>query len=116
MRHIWPYICGIICFAQMSPVLLFDEARHQAGKLQQIVHPEHRPTFTEDDLGIGGNDVGPLPRDREDVIVVDAQQEPRSVRVVPLADADELPAGERMERVGHADKTRAWKRSACSSG
>src|SRR5262245_49639586 len=72
MRHIWPYICGIISFAQMSSVLLFDEARHQAGKLQQIGHPEHRPTFTEDDLGIGGDDVGPLPRHREDVILVDA--------------------------------------------
>jgi hypothetical protein len=115
MRHIWPYIRGIILFAQLSPALLFDEARHQAGKLQEIGYPEHPAAPADDDLWIGCDDVGPLPRHRADVVVVDAQQEPRSVPIVPLADADELPSAEGVERVGYAHKARACVRRACSS-
>jgi len=115
MRHIWPYIRGIIPFAQLSPALLFDEARYQVGKLQEIGHPEHRAALAEDDIWIGCDDVGPLPRHRANVILADAQQEPSPVPVAPLTDADELPSAERVERVGHAHKARACVRRACSS-
>ena len=115
MRQIWPYIRGIISFARLSPALLLDEARHQAGKLQQIGHPEHRAALAEDDLQSGCHDVGPLLRHRANAILVDAQQESSPVPVVPLADADELLAGERVERVGHAHKARSCERRACSS-
>jgi hypothetical protein len=49
------------------------------------------------------------------VVVVLAQQEPRPVPVVSLADADELPSAERVKWVGHAHKARARVRTACSS-
>ena len=115
MRQIWPYIRGIISFARMSPAFLLDEARHQAGKLQEIGHPEHRAALAEDDLQGGFHDVSPLLRHRANVILVDAQQESSPVPVVPLAEADELLAGERVERVGHAHKARVRERRACSS-
>lgn len=115
-RHIWPYTRGMILFAPLSPLLLFDEARHQAGKLQEIGHSEHPAAPAEDDLWIGCDDVGPLPRHRADAILVDAQQEPRPVPGVPLADADELPSAERVEWVGHAHKARICMRRGCSSG
>ncbi len=114
MRQIWPYIRGIISFARMSSALLLDEARHQAGKLQKIGHPEHRAALAEDDLWSGCHDVGPLLRHRANVILVDAQQESSPVPVVPLADADKLLAGKRVERVGHAHKARTRERGASS--
>ncbi|XXT21518.1 hypothetical protein WME94_08135 [Sorangium sp. So ce429] len=57
----------------MSPALLLDEVRHQAGKLQEIGYPEQRATLADDDLGIGRDDIGPLPRHGADVLLVDAQ-------------------------------------------
>jgi hypothetical protein len=107
---------GIISFAWMRPALLFDEARHQTGKLQEIGHPEHRAALAEDDLWSGRHDVGPLPRHQANVILVDAQHESSPVPVVPLTQADELLPGERVERVGHAHKARSRERRACSSG
>lgn len=41
------------------------------------------------------------------MIFVAAQEKPRSVSVVALADADELSSAERMVRVGNAHKARA---------
>jgi hypothetical protein len=114
-RHIGLYICGVISFTRLSPALLLDEARHQASKLEEVGCPEQRAALAEDDLWIGRDDVGPLPRHRADVILVDTQQEPRPVPVVPLADADELLPGERVERVGHAHKTLTCVRRAYSS-
>lgn len=115
-RHIGPYTCGIVLFTQLSSAPLFDELRHQAGELQEIGDSEDRTALAKDDLWIGCDDVGPLPRHRADAILVDTQQEPRPVPVVPLADTDELPAAERVERVGHAHKARVCVRRARSSG
>ncbi|AGP41272.1 hypothetical protein SCE1572_46350 [Sorangium cellulosum So0157-2] len=108
-------MCGVIHFTRLSPALLLNEVRHQAGKLQEIGGPEQRATLADDDLWIGRDDIGPLPRHGADVLLVDAQQEPRPVPVVPLAHADELPSAERMERVRHAHKALARGRRACSS-
>jgi hypothetical protein len=116
LRHIGPYMRGIISFAWMSPLLLVDEARYQAGKLQEIGHPEHRVALAEDYLWSGRHDVGPLPRHQANVILVDAQHESSPVPVVPFTQADELPPGERVERVGHAHKARSCERRDCSSG
>ena len=96
-------------------MLLFDEAPHQLGKLQQIGHPEQPAASTDDDLWIGCDDVGPLRWHRGDVVLVDTEQKPCSVPVVPLANTDELPSVERVEWVGHAHKARSLIRRACSS-
>jgi hypothetical protein len=114
-RRSLPYSSGVICFTRPDPALLFDEARHQVGKLQEISYPEQRATLAEDDLWIGCDDIGPVPRHRADVILVHAKQEPRPVPVVTLADADKLPSAKRVERVDHAHKARARVRRACSS-
>jgi hypothetical protein len=111
-RHSLPYGSGIIGFTLADPALLSDEVRYQVGKSQEIGNPDQRATLADDDLWIGWDDVGPLPRHRVNVILVDAQKQPRPVPVVPLADADELPSAERVERVGHAYKTRARARKA----
>jgi hypothetical protein len=71
-RHLWLYMRGIVLLTRLSPALLLDEARHQVGKLQEIGHPEHPAALAHDDIGIGCDGVGPLPRHRADVIVVDA--------------------------------------------
>jgi hypothetical protein len=105
----------VISLTIAGPALLLDEARHQVGKLQEIGNPNKRATLADDGLWIGCDDVGPLPRHRANVILVDAQEEPRPVPVIPLADADELPSAKGMERVGHAHKARPRVRRTCSS-
>ncbi len=110
-----PYSSGIVSFTSRLPALLFDEAHHQVGELEEISGQKRRATVADHDLWIRGDDVGPLPRHRADAIVVDAQQEPRPVPVAALADADELPSAQGVERVDHAHKTRARARRACSS-
>jgi hypothetical protein len=114
-RHLLLYIRGIILLTRLSPALLFDEVRHQVGKLQEIGYAEHPGTLAEDDLGIRRDEVGPLPRHGAHMLLIDAQQKPRPVPVVPLADADELPSAERVERVGHPHKARGRVRRGCSS-
>ena len=111
-RHSLPYTCDIIRFTLAGLPLLADEVRYQVRKSQEIGNPDQRATLADDDLWIGCDDVGPLPRHRADVILADAQKQPRPVPVVALADADELPSAERVERVGHAHKTRARVRRA----
>lgn len=61
-RHIWLYMCGVILFTRLSPALLFNEVRHQAGELQEIGYPEQRAALADDKLRIGRDNVGPLPR------------------------------------------------------
>jgi hypothetical protein len=86
---------------------------HELGKLQQIRHSQQRPPAPDDHLGIGRDNVGPLPRHRANDVLVCAKQKPRSVPIVPFADAHELLPAERVERVGHAHKTRRRDRRAC---
>jgi hypothetical protein len=115
-RHSGLYTRGIVPFTRLSLALLLDEVRHEAGELQEIGHAQHPAAPAEDNLGIGGDGVGPLPRHGVHVLLVGAQQEPRPVPGVPLADADELPPAERVERVGHPHKARRRVRRGCSSG
>ena len=94
---------------------LFDASRHQVRERQEIGDANQRAAPAQDDLGIRGDEVGPLARHRADAIPLDAQQQPRAVPVVALADARELPSAERVEGVRHEHKARAHLRRACSS-
>ena len=76
----------------------------KTGQPHEVDNPKKRPAAPHDDLGIRDRNVGPLWGNRANRAVVDAQQEALAGPVMALADADELPVGERMERVGHADK------------
>jgi hypothetical protein len=115
LRRSLPYIGGVISFTLTASALLFDETRHQVGKLQQIGNPQPPPSLAEDDLWVRCHDIRPRLRHRADLILLDAQQEPLPVPVVPLTNADKLPSGERVERVHHAHKARAPIRRARSS-
>jgi hypothetical protein len=69
--------------------------------------------LADGDLRIRRHDVRPLRRHRAHSLLVDAQQEPRAVTVVPLADANELLSAERMERMRHTHKTLRHVGRAC---
>jgi hypothetical protein len=89
------------------------EPFHQSGKPQEIRDADKRPPLPDDDLRIGCDRIRPLRRDRAHVVLVDTQQEPRAVPVVPLAYAHELSPAERVERVHHTHKTRHCVRRGC---
>src|SRR4051794_31191014 len=67
------------------------------------------------DLWIGRNEIRPLWRDRADVYIIDTEQKGLSIPVVPLTYARELPARERMERMGYPYKTRGCNCITCIS-
>jgi hypothetical protein len=108
-------MCGIIYFTISGSTVPLDEARHQREEFHQVRDSEQRTTLADGDLWIRRCDVGPLPWHRANVIRVDLQQKPGPVSVVPFANADHLPSTQRVERVGHAHKARAYVRRACSS-
>jgi len=72
MRRSLLYRSGIFCLTILWLALLFDQARHQAGKFEQIDDPERRAALPDHDLKFGSDDVGPLPRHRAEVVVVDS--------------------------------------------
>jgi hypothetical protein len=86
----------------------------QSCEFQQIRHAEERPMVTDDELRVRGNESCPLRRHRADGRLIDAQQEPSAITVVPLAHARELLAAEGMEWVRDAHKTRRCDRSVCT--
>lgn len=83
---------------------------NKTGKPNQVHNPKKRSPLPDDGFRVRANSVGPLRRNRANRAVIDAQQEPLAGPVIALADADELPTGERMEGVRDADKLR---RSDC---
>ncbi len=85
----------------------------KTGQPHEVDNPKKHPPSPHDDLRIRGRNVGPLWRNRANRAVVDAQQEPLAGPVMAFADADELPVGERMEGVGHADKLRRSDGMVC---
>ena len=89
------------------------ELLDETGKPQEIHKSEKRPPMSDEDLKIRGYNVGPLRRNRANRAVVDAQQEPLARPVMAFADADELPPGERMKGVNHADKLRRSDGNVC---
>jgi len=115
-RRSFADICGVVCFTPISRALLSQVSLHQFGKPQQIRDPQQCAPAADHNLRIRCDDVGPVLRHRADMVSVEAQQEPRAVPVVPLADADELSSAERMEGVRHAHKTRHRVRRPCILG
>ncbi len=86
---------------------------HKTGKTYEVDNPKKRMPLPHDDFRIRAHSVGPLRRNRANRAVIDAQQEPLAGSVIAFADADKLPTGERMERVGYADKLRRSGGNAC---
>lgn len=70
-RRILPSMSGIFLMTILVSALPLHQARHQVGQRQQIRHPDPRATLAEDDLRIGCDDVGPLPRHRAHAVLVD---------------------------------------------
>jgi hypothetical protein len=95
---------------------MLAEPIYQAFEFQQIRHAEERTILAYDDLGIGSNEIRPVRRNRAHRDIIDPEQETSSVTVVSLAHASDLPAAERMERMGDAHKTHRWDRSTCTPG
>jgi hypothetical protein len=58
------------------------------GKLNEVQSPKKRPLLSHDDLGIRGDSIGPLRRNRANLAVIEAQQEPLAGPIAALADAD----------------------------
>lgn len=112
-RRILLYTCGVIPLTMYRAVL--HKPGDHFGEPHEIRHPEKRAPSTDDELRVGRNDIGPLPRHRAHAFVVHAEQEPRPVPVVALADADKLLSAQRVEGMGHQHKARACVRRACSS-
>jgi hypothetical protein len=92
---------------------LFHQSVHQFSEPYQICDPEDRAALAKRDLRIGRHDIRPPRQHRAYGLVVDAEQKPRPVPVVPLAHADKLPPAEWVEWVRHAHKTRCREGSAC---
>jgi hypothetical protein len=78
----------------------------EAAKPHQVHNPKERALLSDDDVGIRGGSVGPLRRNRANRTVIDAQQQPLAEPIIAFADANKLPSGDRMKRMGHADKLR----------
>jgi hypothetical protein len=83
------------------------------GKLDEVQSPKKRPLLSHDDLGIRGDSIGPLRRNRANPVVLEAQQEPLAGPIAALADADKLHTGEWMEGMGYADKLRRSDGNVC---
>jgi hypothetical protein len=89
------------------------ESLHEVGERQQVGEPHEGAPLAEDDLRVGRDGVCPARWHRANAVLLDAQQEPFAVAIVTLGEADELSSVERMERVGHAHKTRRCVGRAC---
>ena len=115
MRRYWPYICGrIILTVHGAPPN--RELLDKTGEPHEIHDSEKRPALPDEDLRIRGGNVGPLRRNRANRAVIDTQQKPLARPVMAFADADELPAGEWMKGVSHADKLRRGDGKVCFLG
>ena len=87
--------------------------RHETGEFHQVRNPEQRPPFAHEDFRIRRSDVGPLRRNGANGSVIHTQQESLAGPVMAFADADELPAGKRMEGMRYADKMRGNRGNVC---
>ncbi len=94
-RHSLPYASSSL-FSDLRP--------HEQLKLQQVVEADERAPLAQDHVRILASEVRPLPRNGADDRVVDPQQEALAVPGVPLTNAHELPAAERVERMRYPYK------------
>jgi hypothetical protein len=95
------------------PRIPFAELLDQPGEFQQISHAEERLLSTDDNLGIRRHEIRPLRWNRADGRLINVQQEPSAIPVIPLAYTRQLLAAERMEWVRDAYKTRRCICTTC---
>lgn len=93
--------------------IAFTEASHKSREIHQICDPEKRAFLPEHHLWIQDHKVGPLPWNGANRLFVHLQQQPPTVPVVSLAEANQLSPAERMERMRYPDKMRRWGDIAC---
>lgn len=113
LRRICLYTCGVISLTFGRPLPVADLSFHQLGEPEQVAHSQERAPPAHDNLQIWHGGVGPLPRNRKNLVFGDMQQQRRTVAVVALAYADELPSRQWVEGMRYADKTRCRVRRAC---
>jgi hypothetical protein len=70
---------------------------------QQAAGRERAPAIRDHHERIGGRDVGPPRRQREQLTVLVVQVNPVLAPVLPVCDELEVPPGQRMEPVRHPD-------------
>jgi hypothetical protein len=80
------------------------KTRHKTGELHQVHDPKECASLPHNDFRIRGDRVGPLRWKRANGLVVDTQQQTLAGPVIPLPDADELPAAEWVERMRYPHK------------
>jgi hypothetical protein len=107
------YTCGVFSFTLHRASSLLHQSAHEFGEFKKIDDRDYRAPVPQGPLWIGCHFVRPLRWHRANGIVVDLQQQPRAVPIVPLADADKLPAAERVEGVRHPHKMRCLRGSGC---
>ena len=88
--------------------------RHKLAEFQQIAQAAKCASASRRHLRIRGYRIGPLRRNGANGSVIHTQQESLAGPVMAFADADELPAGKRMEGMRYADKMRCSGANACT--
>ena len=89
------------------------EPLNQSSEFHQVRHPEERSPLAHDDLRVLGNNVRPLRGNRANGLIINLQQKPPAIAVVPFAQAGELLSAEGMERMSYPHKARRCKGSIC---
>jgi hypothetical protein len=89
------------------------EPLDQSSEFHQVRHPEERSPLTHDDLRVLGNKVRPLRGNRANGLIINLQQKPPAIAVVPFTQAGELLSAEGMERMSYPHKARRCEGSIC---
>ena len=123
LRHSGELASGVFAFTHAAEFALraiarlhrvaSTEAIHESCEFHQVCDAEERATLADDDLGMRRNEVRPLPRNRANGLIVDLQQEPHAVSVVPLTHADESSSAQWMEWMCYTHKERRRDGNVC---
>jgi hypothetical protein len=121
--HGRPSICGIFIITHAAqftlrlighlPRIPPAEPFYQSSECHQVRHPEKRSPLAHDDLRILGTKVRPLWGNRANDLIINLQQKPPAIAVIPLTHTGELSSTEGMERMSHPHKTRGCEGSSC---
>ncbi len=84
--------------------MLLHQSLHEVGELEKVRDSSHRTILADGNVRLGPHVVRPLRRHRADGLLVDPEQQPHAVPVVPPTDADQLSAAERVEGVRYTHK------------
>jgi len=89
------------------------EPLDQSNEFHQVRHPEDRSPLAHDDLRVLGNKVRSLRGNRANGLIINLQQKPPAIAVVPFTQAGELLSAEGMERMSYPHKARRCEGSIC---